>query len=211
MQSLKAQNSTRGMQKPAHKIALYIRVSTEEQAENPEGSIRNQEERLRETVKLKNHIDGNFGEITNVYKDVLSGKDANRPQLQKLLTAIRQKEVSLVMVSELSRLSRNMRDFSEMWELMRSCECGILSLRENFDTTTAAGEMVLYTIANIAQFERRQTAERITANFVSRARRGLYNGGPVPLGYRIDQENKGRLVVCCAPIKNGPFGWDRAN
>ena len=192
MQSLKSQKS---FQKQSHKIALYIRVSTEEQAENPEGSIRNQEARLRETVKLKNHIDGNFGEISTVYKDVMSGKDANRPQLQKLLTAIRNKEVSLIMVSELSRLSRNMRDFAEMWELMRSNDCGILSLRENFDTTTAAGEMVLYTIANIAQFERRQTAERTKASLRSRAQRGLYNGGPVPYGYGINPDKRGYLFI----------------
>ena len=72
--------------KKAYRIALYIRVSTEEQAESPEGSIRNQEDRLRETIKLKNHIEsGSFGDVTGVYRDVLSGKDTNRPQLQRLL------------------------------------------------------------------------------------------------------------------------------
>lgn len=182
--------------KKAHRIALYIRVSTEEQAENPEGSIRNQEDRLRDMVKLKNQIEGgNFGEVTGVYRDVLSGKDTNRPQLQRLLGAIARQEVDLILVTELSRLSRNMRDFAEMWELMRAKGCGIYSLRENFDTTTAAGEMVLYTIANIAQFERRQTAERISANFAARAQRGLYNGGPVPLGYKRDPEKVGYLLI----------------
>ena len=180
----------------SRKIGCYIRVSTEEQAQNPEGSIRNQEERLKEIVKLKNTIEGNFGEITGTYIDrARSGKDTNRPELQKLLSAIRDRKVDLVLVSELSRLSRSMKDFAEMWEMMRSYGCGILSLRENFDTTTAAGEMVLYTIANIAQFERRQTAERISANFASRASRGLYNGGPIPIGFRIDPDKKGHLLL----------------
>jgi DNA invertase Pin-like site-specific DNA recombinase len=56
------------------KIAFYIRVSTEEQAQNPEGSIRNQEERLRETVKLKN-FGSAFGEVAGIYIDrARSGK-----------------------------------------------------------------------------------------------------------------------------------------
>ena len=51
-----------------YRIAAYIRVSKEEQAENPEGSLKNQEQRLREYVKLKN-ADGPFGEITEVFCD----------------------------------------------------------------------------------------------------------------------------------------------
>jgi hypothetical protein len=82
-----------------------------------------------------------------------------------------------------------------MWELMRAHRCEFLSLREQFDTTSAAGEMVMYTIANIAQFERRQTSERIAANFHARAQRGLFNGGSVPLGYKMDPERKGYLII----------------
>ncbi len=55
--------------------------------------------------------------------------------------------------------------------------------------------MVLYTIANIAQFERKQTSERISANFKARAERGLKNGGPVPFGYILHPEKKGYLSV----------------
>ncbi len=100
------------------KIALYIRVSTEEQASNPEGSIKSQEQRLRANVALKN-MESYFGEVVAVFIDrARSGKDTNRPELQRLLQAIRQKEVTLVMVSELSRLSRSIKDFCDIWELM---------------------------------------------------------------------------------------------
>lgn len=151
------------------RIGIYIRVSTEEQAENPEGSIRNQEMRLRETVRLKN-MQQSFGEITEVFTDrARSGKDLHRPELQRLLTKIRAREIDLVMVTELSRLSRSIRDFAGMWDLMRENKCGFQSLRENFDTTTAAGEMVLFTVSNIAQFERRQVSERVAVNFESKS------------------------------------------
>ena len=178
-----------------HRIGAYIRVSTEEQAENPEGSIKNQEERIKDAVRYKSQ-DGRFGEIVATYIDrARSGKDTNRPELQRLLSAIRRKEVTLVMVTELSRLSRSIKDFAEMWEMMQAHGCGFLSLRENFDTTTAAGEMVLYSLANIAQYERRQVSERVTANMNARAARGLYNGGPIPLGYELDPDQRGRLRV----------------
>ncbi|OQW52459.1 MAG: hypothetical protein A4S09_17485 [Proteobacteria bacterium SG_bin7] len=178
-----------------HKIAFYIRVSTEEQAENPEGSIKNQEDRLRTMVKLKN-MESNFGNIVDVYIDrAKSGKDTKRPELQRLLQDIKLRKVNLVMASELSRISRSMRDFSEIWELMKTHNCGFYSLRENFDTTTAAGEMVLYTLANLAQFERRQISERVAANMNIRASRGLYNGGSVPLGYKLIEDKPGYLAV----------------
>jgi site-specific DNA recombinase len=176
-----------------HRIGIYIRVSTEEQAENPEGSIKNQEERLRAAVQLKN-MEGNFGEIKQVFIDrAKSGKDTNRPELQKMLLAIRKREIDLVMVTELSRISRSIKDFSEIWDMMKEHGCAFYSNRENFDTTTAAGEMVLFTVANIAQFERRQISERVAANFNVRAQRGLFNGGSIPVGYKRIPEKTGYL------------------
>jgi site-specific DNA recombinase len=178
-----------------HKIALYIRVSTEEQASNPEGSIKSQEHRLRAHVDLKN-MDGLVGEVTQVYVDrAKSGKDTKRSELQKLLAAIAAKEVTFVMVTEISRLSRSLKDFCQIWELMQRHGCQFQSLREQFDTSTAAGEMVLFTVANIAQFERRQISERVKANLLARAKRGLSNGGSIPLGYTHDPVQRGNLQI----------------
>ena len=176
------------------KIALYVRVSTEEQAENPEGSIRNQEERLRQTVRHQQES-GKSCEIAGVFVDAgISAKNMNRPELQKLLKAIRQGDVNMIMVTELSRLSRSTKDFCEMWEFFQSVGYEFHSLREHFDTTNAAGELMLKSFANFAEFERRQTAERISASFKIRAERGLYNGGPVAFGYRLS-DTRGKLDV----------------
>jgi site-specific DNA recombinase len=181
--------------KNGHKIGFYVRVSTEEQAENPEGSIKNQEERLKQAVRQKNE-DGKFGDVVGIFIDRgISAKDTKRPELQRLLEAIGNREITLVMVTELSRLSRNMRDFAEMWELMQACGCRFQSLRESWDTTTAAGEMILYNMANFAQYERRQTAERVKANLNARAQRGLYNGGPIPIGYKLIPDKAGFLAI----------------
>lgn len=178
-----------------YKIGCYIRVSTEEQAKSPEGSIKNQKERLKQAVAFKS-LHESFGSIVDTYVDRgKSGKDTNRPELQRLLRDIDSGRINLVAVSELSRISRNIKDFSEIWDMMKSKDCGFYSLRENFDSTTAAGEMVLYSIANIAQFERRQVSERVSANFRSRASRGLYNGGPVPFGYKLIKGKPGYLDI----------------
>jgi site-specific DNA recombinase len=178
-----------------YKIGIYIRVSTQEQADNPEGSIKNQRDRLEQMVKLKN-MQENFGEIVDVFIDeAKSGKDTNRPELKRMLKEIEKKKINLVMSSELSRISRNIQDFAKIWNLMKEKECSFFSLRENFDTTTAAGEMVLYTLANLSQFERRQVSERVSANFLARAKRGLYNGGPTPPGYIVNPQRPGHLLI----------------
>lgn len=177
------------------RIGLYIRVSTEEQAENIEGSIRNQEQRLRDHVLYKNE-QGVFGDICGVFIDrAKSGKDTNRPELQKMLRLIENGEINLIMVTELSRISRSIKDFAEIWSMMKNIGCGFMSLRESFDSTTAAGEMLIFSMANLSQFERRQTAERISLNFAARAKRGLYNGGSVPFGYELIEGKTGYLKV----------------
>lgn len=177
------------------KIGIYVRVSTEEQAENPEGSIKNQEMRLRDFIKLKNH-DSNFGEVAEVFCDPgISAKNMNRPQLQKMLQKIKTGEINLVLVTELSRLTRSTKDFSILWEFMDNHGCKFLSLRDNFDSTTPAGEMIMFTLANFAQFERKQTAERIANAFQARSKRGLWNGGVLPLGYDVDKSKPGHLMV----------------
>lgn len=184
------------MKKSKHfKVCAYVRVSTEEQAESPEGSIKNQEERIRQAVRHKMES-GESVELVEVFIDAgLSAKDMKRPALQRMLAAIKRKEVNLVMVTELSRLSRNTKDFCEMWEFLEENDCEFHSLREHFDTTNAAGVLMLKSLANFAEFERRQTAERIAASFKVRAERGLYNGGPVPFGYRPPFDRSGKLVV----------------
>jgi site-specific DNA recombinase len=178
-----------------YRIGIYVRVSTEEQAENPEGSIKNQEQRLRESIIWRNNS-SSFGELAGVYVDAgISAKDMKRPKLLEMLQDMRSGKINLIMVTELSRLSRNNRDFLSMWDSMHEHKCSFMSLREDFDTTTAAGEMLLFQLINFAQFERKQTSERVTANILARSSRGLFNGGSIPLGYTKHPENKSSLAI----------------
>ena len=179
-----------------HKLGIYIRVSTEEQAQVVEGSIQSQEHRLRGYIDLKNHQETGWGKLVESYiDDGFSAKDTRRPAYQRMLRDLRQGKISLILVTDLSRLSRSISDFCGLLEELNAHKAKFLSIKEQFDTTTAAGEMMIFNMINLAQFERKQTAERISMNFHSRALRGLANGGAPILGFDKDPTNPGKLVV----------------
>jgi site-specific DNA recombinase len=98
-------------------------------------------------------------------------------------------------VTDLSRLSRNISDFCDLYKDLGKYKANFLSIKEQFDTSTPIGEMMVFNMVNLAQFERKQTSERISMNFHSRAMRGLVNGGSPLLGYDRDPSNPGKRIV----------------
>lgn len=179
-----------------HNIALYIRVSTEEQALRQDGSIENQKHRLLSFVDLKNMQESGWGRIVDTYTDEgLSAKNTNRPAFQRMMKDMRNGKINLILVTDLARLSRNILDFCILLEDLKKASAKFLSLKEQFDTTTAAGEMMVFNMINLAQFERKQTSERVSMNFHARALRGLRNGGSVLLGFDKDPQHAGSLVL----------------
>ena len=178
------------------KIGVYIRVSTEEQARIQDGSLVSQKNCIIEYIEHQNKISKDWGQIFEFYcEEGKSAKNLNRPEFRRLLLDVQSGHVNLIISTELSRLSRNIRDFCEVWNLLKKHNCNFITLREQFDTTSAAGEMMVFNLINFAQYERKQTAERISANWNSRAKRGLLNGGTIPLGYNRNTKNKGELIV----------------
>lgn len=153
----------------------YLRVSTEDQAK--EGySLGAQRDRLSAFATSQGW------KVAEYYvDDGISAKDMKRPALKKLLADIQRGEV--VLVYKLDRLTRNVADLDHMlrkWEadgvLFRSCT-------EDFNTTTAAGRLFIRLVADLAQWERENLAERVRMGMVKRAQEGEWNGGPPPFGY----------------------------
>lgn len=179
-----------------HKIGVYIRVSTEEQAQVVEGSLESQKHRLKNFIEFKNDQEKRWGKLVESYvDDGFSAKDTRRPAYQRMLRDIRARKIDMILVTDLSRLSRNISDFCGLLEELELHKAKFLSIKEQFDTSTPVGEMMIYNMINLAQFERKQTSERVSMNFHSRALRGLKNGGNALLGYDRDPENSGRLIV----------------
>ena len=91
-----------------HNIGLYLRVSTDEQALRQEGSLDSQKHRLQAFVDIRNVQDQNWGKVVDVYTDDgISAKDTNRPAFQRMMKDVRKGRVNLILVTDLSRLSRN--------------------------------------------------------------------------------------------------------
>ncbi len=174
----------------------YIRVSTEEQASVIEGSLDNQKHRMQSFVDMKNVQEENWGEIVEYYiDDGYSAKDTNRPAYQRMLRDLKKGKINMILVTELSRLSRSIPDFCNLLEDLKDYQGKFLSIKEQFDSSTPAGEMMIYNMINLAQFERKQISERVAINCHSRALRGLNSGASTILGYDKKPDNKATLVV----------------
>jgi site-specific DNA recombinase len=178
------------------KIGSYIRVSTEEQTQVIEGSLDSQKFRINGYVDIRNSQESSWGKLIETYiDDGFSAKDTRRPAYQRMMKDIRTGKINLILVTDISRLSRNISDFCELLKDLEKHKAKFLSIKEQFDSSTPAGEMMLFNMINLAQFERKQTSERVATNFHSRAVRGLKNGGSPILGYDTDPTNRGRLLV----------------
>ena len=158
-------------------VDLYIRVSTDRQAKEGD-SLEEQESELRKFCDYRNY------QIHKVFIERgKSGGNTNRPEYQKLVKDIDNKKINAVVVKKLDRLSRSLLDFEQLMTKLQDNDVEFISLRENFDTTTAMGKAMLRVALVFAQLEREQTAERIKDVFAWRAEQGLYNGGTRPFGY----------------------------
>lgn len=162
-----------------NKVAIYVRVSTQEQA--TEGySIPEQTERLSK------YCDAHGWNIFKVYTDPgFSGGNMNRPALQELFMDCRKKKFDTVLVYKLDRLSRTQKDTLYIIEdMFLSNSIDFISMMENFDTATPFGRAMIGILSVFAQLEREQIKERMAMGRVGRAKQGKWHGGGnVPIGY----------------------------
>ena len=183
------------MKKPL-KIGAYLRVSTDRQVQVFEGSLDTQKFRMKEFVKLRNLSEKKWGEIEDFYLDEgFSAGTDRRPEYQRLMSDIRKGKIDLILVADLSRLSRNVSDFCDLQAELQKHGAGFFSMKEQFDTSTPSGRMMMNVMISMSQFEREQTSERVAINCNARALRGYVNGGRPILGYNKHPEKKGVLIV----------------
>lgn len=168
------------------RAVIYARVSTEEQA--TEGfSIKAQVSELYRQAELLKM------EVVHEYIDEgVSGKSiSGRPEMKRLLTDARQKKFDIVLVYKLDRVSRKLKDALEISDELERNNVQLMSLQENFDTTTPMGKMVFQMISSFAELERNTIVGRVKMGMTERAKQGKFNGG-LCLGY--DSVNK-HLVI----------------
>jgi len=163
----------------------YTRVSTEEQAK--EGiSLETQKAKIQAFASLK---DLNLVEI--ITDEGVSGKDLNRPGVQRLLDIVKDKGTEAVIVYKLDRLSRKTQDLLFIIEdIFKKGDTRFFSLTEQIDTETAIGKFFLTIMGAMAQMERELISERTKANLAYKKEIGD-SLGHVPYGY---QRDKGKLI-----------------
>ena len=178
------------------KVGFYIRVSTERQAKVKEGSLKNQKQMLIAELNKRNMQYNNWGELIEIYVDEgISGKDINRPAFQKMLNDIRMGKIDTVMFTELTRLSRSLKDFLNIFEFTQKFNCDLICLKTDIDTTTPYKNLITKILMVVGEFEREITSQRTSINAYERSKRGLANGGYTPFGYKRDTKNKGYFLV----------------
>jgi len=159
------------------RVGLYLRVSTDRQATEGD-SLEEQETELRKYCDYRRFA------IHKLYIERgKSGGNTNRPEYQALIKDIEAGRLNAIVVKKLDRLSRSLMDFEQLMAILQTHTVDFISLREQFDTTTAMGKAMLRVALVFAQLEREQTSERITDVMTYRASMGLHNGGYTPFGY----------------------------
>ena len=207
------------------RCAIYTRKSTEEGLEQDFNSLDAQREACEAyiqsqrgqgwVVQRKRYDDGG-----------ISGGTMNRPALQDLLADIGKGEVDLVVVYKVDRLTRSLTDFARIVEAFDARGVSFVSVTQQFNTANSMGRLTLHVLLSFAQFEREVTAERIRDKIAASKKKGMWMGGPVPLGYnvndrrlvanRIEADTVNRDFPTLCRTRNGPAAerrtgspWDR--
>jgi len=165
--------------------ALYIRVSTEDQAK--EGySLEVQREYLEAFATRESY------EIFKVYcDDGISAYSTRRPALQQLLADAKTKKFELVVVHKIDRFSRNLKDLLMLVDELSSYGVGFKSATEPFDTTTSAGKLMFQQLGSFAEFETNRIAERVFPGMVKGVQQGNWQGARfAPFGYAYNKAKK---------------------
>ena len=155
----------------------YVRVSTEDQAQNGV-SLDSQEEKVRAYCVAKDWI------LIGIERDEgQSAKDLNRLGIQRIIMGCRNREFDVIVILKLDRLTRSVKDLGYLVEdVFNKNGVAFSSLQDNFDTTTANGRLVMNILATIAQWERDVIAER-TRDAVQFMKKSLKLVGAVPFGF----------------------------
>ena len=135
----------------------YERVSTTQQST------------LRQEMMMQEHG------IEKVFSEKVSGKDRNRPELEKMLAFVR--EGDIVLIESINRLARSTRDFLNILNELEQKHVTLVSLKEQIDTSTPTGRFLVSIFAALAQLEREQILTRQKEGIAAQKAKGIYTGG----------------------------------
>ena len=173
------------------RCAVYTRKSTEDGLDQAFNSLDAQYEACAAYILSQKHE--GWVQTGERYDDGgFSGGSMQRPGLQRLLAEVEAGRVDVIVVYKVDRLTRSLADFAKIVEIFDAKKASFVSITQAFNTTTSMGRLTLNVLLSFAQFEREVTGERIRDKIAASKRKGLWMGGPVPLGYEVRDR---KLVV----------------
>jgi DNA invertase Pin-like site-specific DNA recombinase len=179
------------IERKVFRCAIYTRKSTEHNLDLEFNSLDAQREACE--AYIKSQANEGWRLVTDHYDDGgVSGASLERPALQTLLADVRTGKINTVVVYKVDRLTRSLADFAKLVELFDQYEVSFVSITQSFNTTSSMGRLTLNVLLSFAQFEREVIGERVRDKIAASKRKGIWVGGPVPLGYRVIDK---KLVV----------------
>ena len=165
------------------RCAIYTRKSTEHNLDLAFNSLDAQREACEAYIKSQAHEGWRL--VQERFDDGgLSGASLERPALQALLDQVRARKIDVIVVYKVDRLTRSLADFAKLVELFDEHGVSFVSVTQSFNTTSSMGRLTLNVLLSFAQFEREVIGERVRDKIAASKRKGIWVGGPVPLGYR---------------------------
>ena len=171
-------------QPPARmRCAIYTRKSSDEGLDQSFNSLDAQYEACEAYIASQRQE--GWTKLKTRYDDGgISGGTLDRPALQALLAEVDAGRVDMIVVYKIDRLTRSLADFAKLVERLEAKACSFVSVTQAFNTSSSMGRLTLNVLLSFAQFEREVTAERIRDKIAASKAKGMWMGGPVPLGYQ---------------------------
>ncbi len=180
--------------------AIYVRKSIRTKKGE---SIKSQIDMCREYAKDN---DISVSDSLIYYDEGYSGKDINRPKFKQMLNDLSKNDFDVLLCYRLDRISRSINDFSNLINLLKKHDVSFISIKEQFDTSTAMGKSMMYIASVFSELERETISERIRDNLNSLARSGRWLGGTCPTGFEsrvttlIDKDLNERKIYKLCPV-----------
>lgn len=154
------------------RAVVYVRVSTEEQADSRAGME-------AQKAAILSEAERRGWTVVRVIEDAgWSGKDLNRPGIQEALAALKSRKADTLVVAKLDRLSRSLLDFCALMDRAQREHWALVALDLGVDTTTPSGEAMANVMMAFAQMERRLISVRTREAMAAKKRRGEQVGRP---------------------------------
>jgi len=190
----------------AIRCAIYTCKSTEEGLEQEFNSLDAQRESAEAFITSQKSEGWEC--LPDRYDDGgYSGGNTDRPAFQQLMSDVQAGKVDCIVVYKIDRLSRSLMDFARIMETLERCGVSLVSVTQQFNTTTSMGRLTLNILLSFAQFEREIISERTRDKMTAARRKGKWTGGRPVLGYDVDPKG-GKLLVnedeaarCCAAAR----------